>query len=76
MAVPHLVVRPKHILGRPAHAGLAIGRAQEMLGQNRPPEEVAIIHPQMTTLISFVLLVVGMILLKRLSPSRDEVSVD
>jgi len=42
------------VMGR---ISLAIGRAQEMLGLDRPPEEVAVIHPKMATLICLVIVI-------------------
>ena len=61
------------VMGR---ISLAIGRAQEMLGQNRPPEEVAVIHPQAATLVSLLLLIVGMIALKRFGSGEASSSSD
>jgi hypothetical protein len=42
------------VMGR---ISLAIGRAQEMLGLDRAPEEVAQIHPRVVSVLSFVVVV-------------------
>ncbi len=49
------------VMGR---ISLAIGRAQEMLGLDRPPEQVALIHPRIATLVAAVL-VIGFLYLWR-----------
>lgn len=52
------------VMGR---ISLAIGRAQELLGLDRPAAEVAQVHPVVATLVSAVL-VVGILLVARRTP--------
>ena len=49
------------VMGR---ISLAIGRAQEMLGLDRPPAEVAVIHPRIASLVGLVI-VIGLLMLWR-----------
>ena len=56
------------VMGR---ISLAIGRAQEMLGLDRPAEQVAQIHPRIASLIGIVL-VVGYLVFWRLRGARDD----
>jgi hypothetical protein len=50
------------VMGR---ISLAIGRAQEMLGLNRPAVQVEQIHPQIATVASFVVIVAFLVVWRR-----------
>ena len=56
------------VMGR---ISLAIGRAQEMLGDNRNAFEAAQIHPQMATFISMVVIIGGLVVWKMKSPAKE-----
>jgi hypothetical protein len=57
------------VMGR---ISLAIGRAQEMLGLDRAPEEVAQIHPRVASLVSLVLIVALLAAWRKMSDPEDQ----
>jgi len=57
------------VMGR---ISLAIGRALELLGMNRPPEEVAQIHPRIATGLALVAVVGGIVLWRMRGGKMDE----
>ena len=57
------------VMGR---ISLAIGRALEMLGMNRPPHEVAQIHPRIATGLALALIVGGIVAWRVRGGKMDE----
>ena len=57
------------VMGR---ISLAIGRAQEMLGLDRPPDEVAQIQPRVASLISLAVIIVLLVVWRRRGGGRVE----
>ena len=56
------------VMGR---ISLAIGRAQEMLGLDKPAAEVAIIHPRVATLVCAILIIGGLVAWRQLQPAEE-----
>ena len=57
------------VMGR---ISLAIGRAQEMLGLDKPAAEVAVIQPRLATVICAILIIGGLIAWRRMQTEGDE----